>query len=87
MGAVMKSRKAVAVGVLGLAIAGCGQAEIVPMTPPGVAFRKTVAEGMEAEGEQRNKASIQPKDSSAGDKPTTSASTAQPPSGTAPGAK
>ena len=60
-GAEMRSRNAVALGVLGLTIAGCGPAEIVPMTPPGVAYRRVLSEGMDAEGEQRNRAAIRPK--------------------------
>ena len=54
----MRSRKGRALAALGLAVAGCGPPEIVPMTPPGVPYRRIAAEGMEAEGEQRNKGVI-----------------------------
>lgn len=57
----MRHRNAIALGLFGLGFIGCGPAEIVPMTPPGVAYKKVVGEGMEAEGEQRNKGTIRPK--------------------------
>jgi len=74
----MRSRNAAVAGLLGLAVIGCGQAEIVPMTPPGVAYKRVATEGMEAEGEQRNRAAIRPKEATGEDAPTPASSTVQP---------
>lgn len=57
----MRRRHAGALALLGMSLwGGCGPAEIVPATPPGVPFRKAMGEGMDAEGEQKAKNTIRP---------------------------
>ena len=65
----MRSPRLKALAILGLAAAGCGPPDIVPMSPPGIPYRRVMAEGMEAEGEQRNKESIRPKTAEDADAP------------------
>ena len=56
----MRRRRLGALAALSLAIGGCGKPEIVPMTPPGVAFRKMSSDTMEAEGEERSRGANRP---------------------------
>ena len=47
----MRLRRLRSLAALALMIGGCGKPEIVPMMPPGVAYRKSSTDTMEAEGE------------------------------------
>lgn len=56
----MRRRRWGTLAILGLSITGCGKPEIVPMTPPGVAYRKVSTDVMEAEGEERTRGASRP---------------------------
>ena len=66
----MRRRRLGMLALLGLSAWGCGPADIVPMTPPGVAYRRPTTEGMDAEGESKNRANIRPSSAPDGTKPT-----------------
>jgi hypothetical protein len=68
--AAMRRRRLGMLALLGLSTWGCGPAEIVPMTPPGVPYHRVVAEGMEAEGESKNRSGVRPTTAPDGTKPT-----------------
>jgi hypothetical protein len=56
----MKRRRLRVMAALAITIGGCGPAEIVPMTPPGIPLRKMAGEGMESEGEERSRGATRP---------------------------
>ena len=56
----MNRRRLRVMAALAITIGGCGPAEIVPMTPPGIPLRKLAAEGMESEGEERSRGASRP---------------------------
>ena len=56
----MRRRQLGVMAALAMTIGGCGQAEIVPMTAPGVSLRKVAGEGMESEGEERSRGANRP---------------------------
>lgn len=56
----MRRRRLGMLAALAMTIGGCGPAEIVPMTPPGIPLRKLAAQGMESEGEERTRGANRP---------------------------
>ena len=69
----MRRRNCGALGLLGLGwmLGGCGPAEIVPMTPPGVPYQRVVTDTMDAEGESKARGTIAPANVTPnGEKPT-----------------
>ncbi len=66
----MRRRRFGMLALLGLSTWGCGPAEMVPMTPPGVTFRPASTDTMDAEGESKNRGSVRNAAAPDGTKPS-----------------
>ena len=67
----MRWRRLGMLALLGLSAWGCGPAEMVPMTPPGVLFRPVSTDTMDAEGESKNRGTVRNAAAPDGTQPTT----------------
>ena len=66
----MRRRRFGMLALLGLSAWGCGPAEMVPMTPPGVAYRPATTDTMDAEGESKNRGAVRNAGAPDGTQPT-----------------
>ena len=62
----MRRMRLAMLGLLGLSAWGCGPAEFVPMTPPGVPLQRVSTDTMEAEGESKIRGGVHDAASPAG---------------------
>lgn len=66
----MRRRRFGMLALLGLSAWGCGPAEMVPMTPPGVPYHRVITDTMDAEGESKNHGTPRNATAPDGTKPT-----------------